>query len=346
MDVSELSNIEPRRILLCQLRQIGDVVLLTPSIAMLRRRYPRAEIHVLTEERCAPVLDHHPDVAHVWRLDKRLGFFESLKFYRTVGRAGYDLVVDFQQLPRCRWVMAFCDAKVRFTFPPPWYNRPFYTHWAKVSGPYAAKCKAGILMNGLNLPWVDDRPRMFLSAEERAWAERFLAERGVKASDLVVSLDPTHRRATRRWPARHYGRLIDLAVAARPELTFVILFGPGEEDMAREVLAAAERRDRCILIEEPTLRRAAALIARASLHVGNCSAPRHFAVALDTPSITIRGSSSDAWTCPAPEHEDIALKLDCQPCNGESCQKGEAVPCLADLRPERVLERLLARLPG
>ena len=347
MDPNELSRLKPKRILLCQLRQIGDVVLLTTSIAMLRRRYPKAEIHVLTEDRCAPVLDNHPDVAHVWRLDKRAGFFESLAFYRRVGRAGFDLVVDFQQLPRCRWVMAFCDATVRLTFPPPWYNRPFYTHWAQVSGPYAAKCKAGVLMNGLNLPWVGDLPRMYLSGAEREWAERFLAERGVGPGEIVVTLDPTHRRATRRWPAKHYGRLVDLTVAARPDVRFVALHGPGEEDMAREVLAATLRRDCCILIEEPTLRRAAALIGRAALHVGNCSAPRHFAAALDTPSLTILGSSSNAWTCPDPRHEDVALGLDCQPCNGESCvQAGTEIPCLAGLAPQRVVERLLARLPA
>ena len=46
----DLATFSPKRILVCQLRQIGDVVLATPSIELLKRRYPDAEIHLLTEK--------------------------------------------------------------------------------------------------------------------------------------------------------------------------------------------------------------------------------------------------------------------------------------------------------
>ena len=48
----DLATFSPKRILVCQLRQIGDVVLATPSIELLKRRYPDAEIHLLTENKC------------------------------------------------------------------------------------------------------------------------------------------------------------------------------------------------------------------------------------------------------------------------------------------------------
>ena len=53
----DLATFSPKRILVCQLRQIGDVVLATPSIELLKRRYPDAEIHLLTEKKCAPLLE-------------------------------------------------------------------------------------------------------------------------------------------------------------------------------------------------------------------------------------------------------------------------------------------------
>ena len=46
MDIAALS---PRKILVCQLNQIGDVLLMTPSLELLARRFPDAEIHVVTE---------------------------------------------------------------------------------------------------------------------------------------------------------------------------------------------------------------------------------------------------------------------------------------------------------
>ena len=50
----DLATFSPQRILVCQLRQIGDVVLATPSIELLKRRYPDAEIHLLTEKKVRP----------------------------------------------------------------------------------------------------------------------------------------------------------------------------------------------------------------------------------------------------------------------------------------------------
>ena len=50
----DLATFSPKRILVCQLRQIGDVVLATPSIELFKRRYPDAEIHLLTEKKMCP----------------------------------------------------------------------------------------------------------------------------------------------------------------------------------------------------------------------------------------------------------------------------------------------------
>ncbi|PKN39641.1 MAG: glycosyltransferase family 9 protein, partial [Deltaproteobacteria bacterium HGW-Deltaproteobacteria-20] len=40
--MTNLATFEPKRILVCQLRQIGDVLLTTPSIRLLKERYPNA----------------------------------------------------------------------------------------------------------------------------------------------------------------------------------------------------------------------------------------------------------------------------------------------------------------
>lgn len=351
--IQGLERLQPRRILCCQLRQIGDVLLLTPSLHMLKKRWPDAQIDVFTEKKCAPVLENNPNVNHVWALDRSMGVLEALRYYRTVGTGGgmgrYDLVIDFQQLPRIRWVMAFSDAPVKLSYPPPWYNQLAYTHWAKVSGPYAAKCKAGVLMHAFGLPWENDPPRIFLTQAEKDAARAELAAWGLAQGQTLVTVDPTHRRQFRLWPARHYGRLLSLAAQTRPDLRFLLLYGPGELEMAQEVracaLAAGLPEDRVILPPRlTTLREMAALLSLAALHLGNCSSPRHFAVAVGTKSLTVRGSTSDAWTYPGPGHEDVALGLPCQPCNEAPCPHG--CKCLTELMPEAVLPRLLAMLPA
>jgi len=347
-----LEQLNPKRILCCQLRQIGDVLLLTPSIHMLKQRWPEATIDVFTEKKCAPVLEHNPEINHVWAMDRKMGPLQALRYYRTVGTGGgmgrYDLIIDFQQLPRIRWVMLFSDAPVKLSYPPPWYNQLVYTHWAKVSGPYAAKCKAGVLMHAFGLPWENEPPRIYLTEAEKAQASAELAAWGLGPQQTLVTVDATHRRVSRLWPARHYAGLLALAAQQRPDLRFLLLYGPGELGMATQVrdlaLEAGLGAENLLLPPRlTTLREMASIQSLAALHLGNCSSPRHFAVAVGTRSLTVRGSTSDAWTYPGGGHEDVSLGLPCQPCGETGCPHD--LKCLTGLAPEAVLPRLLAMLP-
>lgn len=339
------SNIDPagiNKILVCQLRRIGDVLLATPSLHLLKMRFPRADIYMLTEKNNAVLLDNNPDLAGVFEIDKKDegGLLKSLKFSLKVAAERFDLIVDFQQLPRCRSVVAlsrFFGTKVRLSYTPPWYNRWLYTHWTNPLDGYAAMSKASIL-KPLGIVWDNERPVLNLTAEERDRAATRLSGWGIKAGNLLVTVDPTHRRETRCWPAEHFGETIKAAADRCPNARFLLLYGPGEEHVAREVARAAGTTS-CIVPEASApLRDMAALVQRADLHFGNCSAPRHMAAALGVPSLVILGSTSQAWTFPGPDHKDLALGLDCQPCNENTCP---TIRCLRELTPNMVLPELI-----
>ena len=345
LDPALIKSGRVRSILVCQLRQIGDVLLATPSISLLRRRFPEAAIHVLTEKKCAPVLEHNPDIATIWALDKKQLTHpgKDLAFAWGIARQRFDILVDFQQLPRIRWVAALSrlfGTRVRLTHEPPWYNRWLYTHWVRPRDGYAAMSKASVL-EPLGIAWDNGRPSMVLTDQERERAEAACRGLGIGPEHVLITVDPTHRRETRRWPAGHFGRAVALAAEKRPELRFVVLWGPGEQGIADEVRSAA-KTDACIVPESMIgIRDMAAVIQRAALHFGTCSLPRHVAVAVGTPTLVVLGSTSPAWTCPGDDHQDISLGLDCQPCNKNTC---EHMRCLLDLEPEQVATTLLERL--
>lgn len=335
-----------RRILVCQLRQIGDVLLATPALELLHRRFPQAELHVLTERKCLPMLEGNPAVHTVWAIDKKvLGSLpREVAFYWKVARTGFDVVVDFQQLPRCRWVVAMSGARVRLSYTPAWYNRWLFTHWVRPRDGYAAMAKASVL-EPLGVRWQGERPALFLNDAERQAARSLLAGLGLAPGQRLVTVDPTHRRATRRWPAGHYGRLLSLAAARDATLRFMPLFGPGEEDDVRAVVAACDCPERVLMPGRMlSLREMAACTAEAVLHVGNCSAPCHIAVAVGTPTFVVRGATSRAWSYPGPEHFHMALGLDCQPCNRNECARDEQMACLTRLTPEVVCDAMLRHL--
>lgn len=343
--MTDLQNFEPRRILVCQLRQLGDVILTTPALELLHRRFPNAEVDLFTEKKCVPLLENNPHVHKVWGLDKKAltPFTRELAWYWHVARSGYDLVVDFQQLPRCRWVVGFSGAEVRLSYTPPWYTRLLYTHWADPLDGYAAMCKASVLAP-LGIVWNGEKPRLYLSEAERAHADSLLAFLGYAPGLTLISLDPTHRQATRRWGLSQYAELVCRLHAARPDLRFLPLWGPGEEDDIRRLSAAVPQSALLIPEKMLSLREMAACIAAASLHIGNCSAPRHMAAALDTPSLVIRGSTSDSWTFPDQSlHSTVALNLPCQPCNRNTCPHCD---CLLNLTAEVVEKEVLKRISG
>ena len=342
--MTDLLSFSPERILVCQLRQIGDVLLTTPSIRLLHERFPAAAIDVFTEKKCVPVLENNPHVRRVWALDKKAlpNFLAELRYYARIAAEKYDLVVDFQQLPRCRFVTLMSRARVRLSYPPPWYNRLLYTHWATPVHGYSGSYRASILAP-LGIVWNGQGPEMFLTEKEKGWARDYLAACGL-VPGTYVTLDPTHRRSTRLWPARHYGAMIDQVHAARPALRFFILYGPGEEAMVREVLNSCTATQACILPDTVIgLRQMAAVQSMARLHVGNCSGPRHFAVAVGCPTLTVLGATSGGWRFPSEIHQDIFLDLPCRPCNQNRCARNDHA-CLENLPPERVSQRLLAML--
>ena len=338
--MKDISNLHPKKILVCQLRQIGDVLLATPSIQLLKERFPDAELHLLTEKKCISVVENNPHVDHVWPIDKKRlkNPLKALQWYAKVGRSDYDLIVDFQRLPRCRYVIMFSRAKVKLTETPPWYNRHLYTHWTNLTRGYAAMCKASVLRL-LGIHWDGQLPKIYLTDEETLWADAFIKDQGMEPYRFVT-IDPSHRRITRKWPEKHFAGLIKLLREKHPVLKFFILYGPGELEVAQKVAEIAG--DGAIVSKEMlTLRQMAAVQAKAALHVGNCSAPRHFAVAVDTPSLSIHGATGFGW-CPKTEkHSSMDKGLPCRSCNKNTC---ETIECLETFLPEECLDEALRLL--
>ncbi|XPV76207.1 MAG: glycosyltransferase family 9 protein [Desulfovibrio sp.] len=335
----------PRRILICQLNQLGDVLLTTPAIELLKERYPDAEIDIFTEKKCLPVLENNPHINEVIAVDKKVhnSLIKELKFAWQTARRGYDLVIDFQQLPRIRPVVLFSFAKLRLTYTPKSYKKALYNAWIDMFPGYSGSSKASVL-RPLGINWDWERPKLYISDDEKARAKEILAENNIGADDILITLDPTHRRDTRRWPAKHFAEMIGLVAKELPRVKFLLLHGPGEEAEVQAVIDSSTAPENCVLPEKMlTLREMAAVIEQADMHMGNCSAPRHFAVAVDTPTITVLGATSSSWTFPGNGHQHFDGGAPCQPCNKNSCATGK-MECLENIRPQAVAERILTSL--
>ena len=328
----------PRRILVLQQRQIGDVLLATPAVAAIRRRFPEAEIHFLTESKCADMLVGNPDIDRIIPMDKRrLRGLAAFAWYWSTARQGYDLVIDFQSLPRLKWITLFSGAPIRFAATRKRRTSLIYNAFPDpICGGYAAWEKVDLL-SALGIENLHEPPKLILSDAELKAADAFLAGLGLKPGERLVTLDVTHRRPGCKWPAAYFAKAVGILHAAHPSLRFLAFWGPGERDQAMEMFDDVPPEARSAVMRIPDvqpLRMIAACIARASLHLGNCSAPQHMAAALGTRACIVVGATGPAWHCPTPGNTDVAAGLHCQFCHRHECPDG--YPCLKGLMPDTV----------
>ncbi len=124
------------------------------------------------------------------------------------------------------------------------------------------------------------------------------------------------------------------------------LWGPGEERLAQECRAAMQRPS--TLAPETGWEDLAALLERCALLVSNDSGPKHLAVALGIPTVTVFGPTHPgAWQPPSGPHAAIEARgLPCLHCNHTRCPlPGDRhMRCMRDVSAAMVVEACRARL--
>ncbi len=346
MRTADLSSFTPRRVLVCQQRQIGDVLLSTPVFRLLHARFPEAELHLFTEEKCVPLLRNNPFINTFHTINKDSVFFNQLAFYHSVSQWHFDLAVNFQQLPRCRTMTFFSRAQVRLSYRCGITRDWLYTHVSEQKNGYACQAKASILAP-LGIEWHGEGPEIFLTETEQCQAAELLSACGLHPGSSLICIDSTHRRASKRWPSERWAQLIALlfrASAARTQ--FLLLRGPGEDESILhlyKLCLAQGVSEKALLVPEPapSIRLSAACMKLAALHIGGCSAPRHMATALSVPTLTIPGASGSEWRYPSPMHLELRPSLPCQPCTKTACADPQ---CLLRISPDQAADAALGLL--
>ena len=126
----------------------------------------------------------------------------------------------------------------------------------------------------------------------------------------------------------------------------LVLCGPGEQEMARQIARGADRPHVHSLADHPlSLGLTKACIKRAALLVTTDSGPRHIAAAFGRPVVTLFGPTHIAWTeTYYARAVNLQKKVDCGPCQRRVCPLDHR--CMKLLSPQEVFQEsvdLLAR---
>ena len=348
-----------RRLLVRANNWIGDVVMISPAVRALRRRFPKASIAIVAKKWVLEAVAGNPGFDELIEYDHEgdhRGVAGRLALARRIRATGpVDLAVLFQKAFDAALLAWLARARVRVGYatdgrslllthalPPPPRDRHHLDAFLD-------------LARAVGCAEIDPVPVFHLREEEQAFAGDLLKARGL-ASVPLVALHPGASKAPRAW---HAERFADLAQRLRRRLgaRFVILAGPGEEDVVRRVRSGLDEADAIGPRDAPGLLQAAALLARCRLFVGNDSGPMHLAAALDVPTLGLFGPGRPRNTGPRGRPgrvETLGRDYPCSPCRQDFFRECPPAPsmkpfCLEEIgvdEVERAALRLFERASG
>lgn len=356
------------RVLLIRLRLIGDVVLSTPVIRGLRRRFPKATLCYMVEREAAPVVTGNPHLDEVIVVERRRGagrVLDDLRLAWQLRRRRFDVVIDMHGGPRSSWLALATGARHRIGYDVPG-RRWMYTHTAgrprELRPRHSVENQWDLL--GALPGWSGEAPDPLADpvempldpAADRRIADR-LAAMGVAPEDDLVVVHVSANNPFRRWPEPAFAELVAGLAERGPRRRLVLSSGPSDRDAAGRIAASARARlsaaaaARILEFGDFDLAELRAIIGRSRLFVGGDTGPLHVAATTATPVVAVYGPTlpirSTPWRDPQVPTESVEIAgLACRPCEQRVCVHGD-YRCLTTLEPQRVLaaaERALKRI--
>lgn len=304
------------RILIIQLRRIGDVLMCTPAVRALRRSFPEGYIAFLVEGECSDLLMHNPHLDQVLVLDRRKykNPLYWLQTIRRIRRERFDVAIDFLGNPRSTYICFLSGAERRAGYDIP-VRRWFYNMIATEdpTARYSAAHKLGVLKL-LGVESSDVQLDFFVSAEARLFSERFFRENRIDSGSLIVCISPTSRRRFRRWPLDRFARLADW-LTSQFGARVILVWGPGEKHVVEKVRDQMKRKP-VVCWETKNLLELGAILEKCDLYLGNDNGTKHIAVAMGKPTVTIYGPEDPrSWTYPdKSRHRFLKAQVECTDC--------------------------------
>jgi len=307
---------------------IGDVLFSTPLISVIKEKYPMCYIGYICNIRTKDILETNPGVDEVfvferdeyrslWKKSKIKCLRKLFNFWKEIKKRKFDLLLDLslgKEYAFFCWLIGikerrgfnykgrgrFLTHKIRFEG---FNDRPVAEYYMDVIG-FKAQSNTVLLTIDRDKEYIDD----------------FLKKAGVKEQDTLVGIAPgggasygREKSHYKRWGCEKFALVADRVVSygARP----VLLGGPKEEDLIREV--ASKMQQRPIIGPNTKIRKMAYLIKRCKALVCNDGGLLHIAVSQDTPTVSIFGPTDEKVYGPYPaskKHVVVTNNIDCRPC--------------------------------
>ena len=349
------------RILVFAYHGLGNFIMYTPALKLLRERYPaaRIDLQVGNNTGCEEVLAGSALFDNIYNLPISAGVRAWLTRAKEVRDTRYDLTIN--EFHSHSWPLTLLIAASRASLrlghvTSPGWSRRFSRYSFVFNLPVAMREDEHEIERYIDL-MVEAGARaiapsaaatfIHLTDEDRAFARRFLEGGAGIVARTIIGFQPGTSPAMRwkQWPIERYREVIGRVMSDRPDSQIVLFGSASEEAMIREVAAGLKGRI-SLAAGKTSVKQVAALIEQCDLLVCNDSGLMHAAVAVGTPVAAIYGPTDFRRTAPLGDrHMVIRHQLPCSPCfRLEGDDQVHACPhhdCLMTITPEEVLNAIV-----
>ena len=297
--------------------QLGDLLIATPAIRAVRKKFPNAYISVVVREYTAPLMWDNPNVDEIivfyeklnkWNFQTAKLFLDQLRrdggydcaiVLNTVSRSLSSDIIAF--LSKAKFIIGPNHLKLDYSIPEKIYN---------VLTPRSPKPQLEIehnldIVRAIGVPPDGLEYDLSLDEDDKLEAEKVHYALKIGAG-IIVGVHFGTLDDTRRFPIAKLARVIDWMKSTQ-EIEVVLIIGPNELKMRDELLRTLKSK----IITAPVmpLRVAAAFMKKMNLFICNDTGTLHIAAALHIPTVSFHSVNDPAvWKPPFDRH--IAVRAD------------------------------------
>jgi len=342
------------KILILALSGIGDALMFTPAMQLLRSKLPDAEIDAMVMYKGVKDIYERTnlfDTVHYFDFlsaPKFSSFQFVLKF-----RGRYEASINVYPSNRKEYnlINFIVGAKKRAAVQYLRSDLPnlgfLNTHRIVENDSFHNVEENILLCEKLFSTKFAESPQLLfpLTKEDELFKEKYLIETGITSPDFVVGFHPgcstLKNHAKRRWEPDKFARLGNLLVEKKGAK--ILIFGGTEERELQKLVKQNINSENAFVIKTQSLSQTASIMKRCNVFVTNDSSLMHIASAMQLKVVAVIGPTNTNYIYPwKTNHRVASLQLDCAPCffyspKPLSCKRDDIqFKCIRELEVEKV----------
>ncbi len=314
------------KILVIALSGIGDALMFTPAVELLKKHSPDSEIDALVMYKGSEeIFLSNPDLNKTIYFDfLNEGAVNSFKFLKGL-RKKYDATISVYPANRREYnlinflIGAKKKAGVKY-LRKNLFNLGFLNNVSVAENDLTHNVKTNIkLCEALLKKDLNEEPNLkyILSDENEDFAQGFINSKSIKKGDLVIGFHPgcstLKNHIKRRWEPVKFATLARELIEKHSAK--ILIFGGPDEKSLKENVYNLISSNRAFTVEAKSLNNSSAVMKRCNVYVTNDSSQMHIASALQLNVVAIIGPTNPNYIHPwKTKHKIVTLNLDCAPC--------------------------------